>query len=747
MIWLDNQDSVNKTVVLQRDITLKYKRRHKKSHFLLLLAVLVMLIIIPCASISYIVFSMVRSMHIKQTAILLNSLAADRELATRLLLEKQRDALSFLAIDDKIVRLAEALRVGNNSPRSTVMDEMVRRSPFFIGLSLVNTATKEHITVGRFPQDVAERLTLKMAQKTEKSFIRPETLSNEGRVMLVGQMIGPSGSNPERGIFLFGLVRLTMLSDLYKDTSMLGATGESFLTDSKGLALTPLRYSSRAKEGHPINVTAMLDCLSGNSNAFVITPDYVGVSTAMSYRPVQSYGGCVMVHIRADEVIAQINALRNMVAAIVALILAAIGLMAFFVIKKLLTMDDECRQLEMALARRGDDMEAVVAERTVELRSEIKSRKDAELRLLESEAFLSNIIHNVHDVILFIKVKDDGDFQLMWWNTNGERLIGVKSQNEHGLTLIEAFGHEIGERSANHYSECIKKGVIDYEESFNTTNGAVTLLTTLVPVKDSVGRVIQIISSSMDITRRKQLEGEMVKAQKLESLGIFAGGIAHDFNNLLASMRINTSMLKRNLVLDQNHLEMLSLISDSINLASNLTNQLQAFANAGKPLLKPVAVRELLTGIAKLSLQGTKTSCKLNLADMLWDLKADYGQITQVINNMLINADQAMPDGGIVTLSASNVELTGLEKEIPLKQGKYVKITIEDHGAGISMENMPKIFDPYFTTKKTGSGLGLASSYSIIKNHNGHIMVRSNIDSGTVFEILIPAMSKNIYIC
>ncbi|OGQ57038.1 MAG: hypothetical protein A3J24_10560 [Deltaproteobacteria bacterium RIFCSPLOWO2_02_FULL_53_8] len=709
---------------------------------MLLLAVLVLLIITPCAAISYIVYSMERSEHIERTSIFLNSLAADRELTTRLLLEKQRDALSLLAMDAKTVSLARRLKAGDRSSPPEIIEEMVRHSPFFIGLTLINFSTGQRLTTGTFPQKLAERTTLAMKQKGGKSFMQPDTLPDGDRVMLIGQVVNDTGKDHAAGVVLLSMTRLTMLDDLYKDTSMLGATGESFLTDSNGLALTPLRYSSHAKEGHSIDATAMLDCLAGNSKAFIITPDYTGAPTAMSYKPVQSYGGCVMVHMRASEVMEPIDRLRNMVAAIVASTIAALGLTAFFVVRKLLLMNSACMQLERELAKHGSDMEALVAERTIELTNEIKWRKGAELKLLESEAFLSNIIQNVHDVILFINVTGGGDFQLMWWNTNGEKLIGVKSPNAHGLTLIKAFGQDIGERFSNHCSECIKKGVIDYEENFNTPNGAIILLTTLVPVKDNAGRVVQIISSSMDITVRKQLEGEMIKAQKLESLGVFAGGIAHDFNNLLASMRINASMLQRSLVLAPDHLEMLNLVSDSINLASNLTAQLKAFANTGKPTLKAVPVHELLTGVAKLSMKDAKTPCELTLDEALWDLEADYGQMTQVINNMLINAAQAMPDGGVITLSATNVELTGLEKSIRLKHGRYVKITIEDQGAGISEENLPKIFDPYFTTKKTGSGLGLASSYSIIKNHNGHISVRSTIGRGTVFEIFVPAMSK-----
>lgn len=367
---------------------MEYKRRHNESVFLRLIVVLVLLAILPCAAISYFVYSINRSALIKQTAVLLSSLAADRELMTRLLIERQRDALSFLANDPKIVHLAGELKGRARVSSDKFMDQIVSRSPFFIGLSVINMATGRSKTAGTFPQDIMERLALEMKQKEEKSFLRAEIIPGGERVFLIGQLIRKSDKDSESGGILLGLTRLNILNDLYKDTSMLGATGEGFLTDSKGVALTALRYSAHKTMGHPIDATAMLDCLAGNTKAFVITPDYVDVPTAMSYRPVQSYGGCVMVHIRVSEVMAPVNTMRNMLTVIVAIMISAVGLIAFLVMRKLLQMNKERDKLEDNLAEHISHMEAMVAER-------IKINKVLEERTDELEAFSYSVAHDL----------------------------------------------------------------------------------------------------------------------------------------------------------------------------------------------------------------------------------------------------------------------------------------------------------------------------------------------------------------
>lgn len=245
----------------------------------------------------------------------------------------------------------------------------------------------------------------------------------------------------------------------------------------------------------------------------------------------------------------------------------------------------------------------------------------------------------------------------------------------------------------------------------------------------------------VDITVRKQAEEELQKAEKLESLSVLAGGIAHDFNNLLAGLFGYIDMArvfgKPNQKI-RNYLEKALL---SYVRAKDLTMQLLTFAKGTAPVKKVVSLDKILTGSSQLALSGSNITCKFDLGEELLCIEADGDQISRVVNNIIINSRQAMPDGGTVTITGSNKELAPYQIH-GLAKGQYVEIIIEDQGTGIPDKILPKIFDPFFTTKQQGSGLGLATSYSIINKHGGHISVDSKAGSGTTFTIYLPATEK-----
>ena len=243
------------------------------------------------------------------------------------------------------------------------------------------------------------------------------------------------------------------------------------------------------------------------------------------------------------------------------------------------------------------------------------------------------------------------------------------------------------------------------------------------------------------IREKEKLQEEMLRIAKLDSLGVLAGGIAHDFNNLLTGIIGNLSLAATK----PNDAEwMKERISDAENAARRargLTRQLLTFSKGGNPVLKPTSLEELIKETCRFALAGSNVKADIEVEDGLWFVEADQGQINQVLHNLVLNASQAMPEGGYIRIRAENVNLS-VEDGLPLLPGRYVRIDVEDEGCGIEMNVINKIFDPYFTTKETGSGLGLASSYSIIKHHNGHISVKSEIGKGTVFSIYLPATTR-----
>lgn len=279
---------------------------------------------------------------------------------------------------------------------------------------------------------------------------------------------------------------------------------------------------------------------------------------------------------------------------------------------------------------------------------------------------------------------------------------------------------------------------LEFEETAILEDGPHTYISVKFPLYNASGATYAVCGISTDITARKHLEKEHLKVQKLESIGILAGGIAHDFNNILTGILANISILIGCEDKNDEKCKRLIEVEKATFRAKELTCQLLTFSKGGKPIKEAVHIGELIKECVDFSTRGSNVKCLYDIEDTLSPVEADIGQISQVINNLAINAKQAMPEGGILKVSARNA------KTPPLDDVQYIKISIEDQGIGISEEHLNKIFDPYFTTKKEGSGLGLSSVYSIIKNHNGFIEALSLVGKGTTFEIYLPASSKEV---
>jgi PAS domain S-box-containing protein len=262
------------------------------------------------------------------------------------------------------------------------------------------------------------------------------------------------------------------------------------------------------------------------------------------------------------------------------------------------------------------------------------------------------------------------------------------------------------------------------------------------PIRDEKGVVVGTTGYARDITERKQMEEELQKGQKLEALGLLAGGIAHDFNNLLGGI-FGYIDLAAGSAKEQITKDYLSDALETIDRARSLTTQLLTFAKGGAPIKKLERLVPFIAETAKFGLSGSNVSCRFTIPEDLWPCEYDKNQIGQVIDNIVINAQQAMPEGGTIEIEAANLQLATKSHAV-LPAGNYVRIEIKDHGIGMPFEILSKIFDPFFTTKAKGHGLGLATCYSIVNRHNGCIEVESEPGKGSTFTMYLPASPDSI---
>ncbi|MGS0765531.1 ATP-binding protein [Syntrophomonas curvata] len=260
------------------------------------------------------------------------------------------------------------------------------------------------------------------------------------------------------------------------------------------------------------------------------------------------------------------------------------------------------------------------------------------------------------------------------------------------------------------------------------------------PIRDESDKYEGMVWVLHDITEKQRFEEELIKASKLESLGILASGLAHDFNNLLTVIAGNISLAR--MVTEGSRSdptsEFLEEAEKGTLQARGLAQQLLAFSRGGEPIIKTVSTSNLLRNSVKFALSGSNVSCEFFIPEKLWNVEIDEGQISQVLNNLVLNAIQAMPDGGIIRISAQNLSLRETNKVLPLPPGKYVLLSIADQGKGIPEKYRARIFEPYFTTKESGTGLGLATSQSIIRKHGGYLTFDSRLNAGTTFCVYLP---------
>lgn len=367
---------------------------------------------------------------------------------------------------------------------------------------------------------------------------------------------------------------------------------------------------------------------------------------------------------------------------------------------------------------------------------DITERKRVEEAFRESAEKYSFLVEATSTGYVII----DRDGRVMDANKNYARMTGHDRVEDIIGRLVTEWTakYDLG-RNAEEVRKCGERGFvrnleIDYVDGMEKI--------TPVEINANVLREfgsLRIFAICRDITERRLLEEERLKIQKLESIGTLAGGIAHDFNNLLQGIFGYISMAKGFLDQKERSLSMLEQAENALHQSVSLTTQLLTFSKGGKPAKKLISLLPVIENAAKFALSGSRSGCRLDVGPGLWQVDADEGQLAQVIQNIVLNADHAMPEGGPIVINVRNV-LKPDSKHPQLTKGNYVEISVKDSGIGIPERYLQKIFDPYFTTKEKGSGLGLATSYSIIRNHDGLIDVSSEMGKGTTFFIYLPAI-------
>ena len=346
-------------------------------------------------------------------------------------------------------------------------------------------------------------------------------------------------------------------------------------------------------------------------------------------------------------------------------------------------------------------------------------------------------------------ITTDNAGRVLMLNNIAERLTGWTQELATGLPLTDIFRlrHNRTRRPLNDVlASIVERGsadALDGHAIVAAHDGTERLIeTNASPIRDGLNEKVGVVLVFRDVTERLRSEEERRKNEKLESLGVAAGGIAHDFNNLLTAILGNVSIALMHAKAEDPSTDRLIAAKKASLRAQELAQQLLTFAKGGSPIKKTASIAQLVRDTVDFSLRGSNVRCDFTIPDDLWPADVDPGQISQVIQNLAINADQAMPTGGTLRVECANLELLAENARLQLKPGRYLRISVRDEGIGIPEDNLKKIFDPYFTTKPKGSGLGLATTYSIIKNHGGLIDVVSQPGEGTTFYIFLPASDK-----
>jgi PAS domain S-box-containing protein len=408
--------------------------------------------------------------------------------------------------------------------------------------------------------------------------------------------------------------------------------------------------------------------------------------------------------------------------------------------------EDELRKYQENLEALIDTRTQELVNSNAQLQQEVAERTIAEDQLAEEKERLAVTLRSIGDGVITTDISG----RVLLVNRVAERLTGWKQEYASGypiaqvLSLIDEKNRTPVENPAIRLMNRDESSNFPYRAVLVARDGTERVIEESASImSDQENRTIGTVIVFRDITERQKLENELARTQKLESLGLLAGGIAHDFNNILTAIFGNITLARMHTGEDSPGYERLAEAENAMVRAKELTQQLLTFSKGGAPVKETADITGIIIDSTKFMLRGSQSRCEFAIDPSLWTVDVDVGQISQVINNIVINADHAMPGGGTIQVSALNCPLKK-GTPLPLAPGRYVKITIADKGYGIPKENLTRIFDPYFTTKAKGSGLGLSTAISIIRKHSGHIEIESEPGKGTSVHIYLPASDKSL---
>ncbi len=375
-------------------------------------------------------------------------------------------------------------------------------------------------------------------------------------------------------------------------------------------------------------------------------------------------------------------------------------------------------------------------------RFDVQALSFQERSLAAEKERLSVTLRSIGDGV----ITSDIHGNLVLINKVAEKLTGWSQVEAYGRPVAEVF-HIINEKTGELCESPVEKvlelgkiiGLANHTALISKDGVQRSIADSGAPIRDMDSNIIGTVLVFRDVTDELKMEEEVLKVKKLESIGILAGGIAHDFNNILSAILGNVSLAAHLAGSGHKVQPLLLEVEKASRRAEKLTKQLLTFSKGGDPVKERTPIAGLIRESADFVLHGSSVSCAFAIPDDLWLVEADQGQLGQVIQNLVINARHAMPEGGKLEVNCCNVEDIVAETNLSMHRGRYVKIAIVDRGVGIPESIIDKVFDPFFSTKQEGSGLGLATCHSIVNKHDGHILVDSEPGKGTVFTIFLPA--------